>query len=91
MHIPHFVPSQLIEIYEAAGRAVDIDKLQSKARELYPDILGPDCRPPIFVRSGSNKWFLYNDSYQPAKFTITSRLVNGIGIMDDGTPISYDK
>ena len=24
-------------------------------------------------------------------YTIASRLVNGIGIMDDGTPISYDK
>ena len=91
MFIPHFTCNQLIEIYEAAGRSIDIDKLHSTARELYPDIVGPDCKPPVFVRSGSNKWFLYNDSYQPAKFTVASRLVNGIGIMDDGTPISYDK
>lgn len=91
MHIPHFTIEQLIEIYEAAGRTVDLDKLQFKARELYPGILGPDCKPPIFVRTGSNKWFLYNDSYKPAQYTIASRLVNGIGIMEDGTPISYDK
>lgn len=91
MFIPHFTCNQLIEIYEAANRSIDVCDLQSKARELYPDIVGPDCMAPIFVRTGSNKWFLYNDSYQPAKYTIASRLVNGIGIMDDGTPISYDK
>ena len=91
MSIPHFTCTQLIEIYEAADRSVNADKLQSKARDLYPDIIGSDCRPPIFVREGSHKGFLFNGEYRKAKHSIVSRLVNGIGIMDDGTPISYDK
>lgn len=89
--IPHFTQPKLIEIYEAADRSTDQDKLQSTARRLYPDILGPDCKPPIFVHEGSFKGFFYDGNYRKAKYTIASRLVNGIGIMDDGTPISYDK
>ena len=89
--IPHFTAAQLTEIYEASERSTDIEKLKAVARHLYPDILGPDCQPPIFVREGSNKWFLHDGDYRAAKFSIVSRLVNGIGIMEDGTPISYDK
>ena len=91
MPIPHFTIDQLIEIYETSNRSTDADKLQSVARSLYPDILGPDHQPPIFIREGSNKWFRHDGDIKPAKYSIMSRLVNGIGIMDDGTPISYDK
>lgn len=91
MHIPHFTCDQLIDIYEAANRSVDVDILQSTARALYPEIIGPDHKPPIFVREGSYKGFFFEGDYRKAKYSIVSRLVNGIGIMDDGTPISYDK
>ena len=91
MPIPHFTQSQLIEIYEFSDRSTDPEKLRAVARHLYPDILGPDHKPPIFIRKGSNKWFLHDGDIKPAKYSIMSRLVNGIGIMDDGTPISYDK
>lgn len=89
MSIPHFTAPQLIEIYEETGRTLDIEKLRSAARKLYPDILGPDCKPPIFLNPGSYKGFLHNGDYHKAKFSIMSRLVNGIGIMEDGTPIPY--
>ena len=91
MSIPHFTDLQLIEIYETTNRSVDQDILQSMARVIYPDILGPDSKPPLFVRDGSYKGFLIDGEYRKAKYSIVSRLVNGIGIMDDGTPISYDK
>lgn len=91
MSIPHFTDTQLIEIYEASNRSTSQDVLQSMARSMYPDTLGPDCNPPVFVREGSYKGFLVDGEYRKAKYSIVSRLVNGIGIMDDGTPISYDK
>ena len=91
MHIPHFTPDKLIEIYEASDRALDTDKLQATARQLYPETIGPDCKPPIFLRTGSHKGFFHNGDYCKAKYSIVSRMVKGIGIMDDGTPISYDK
>ena len=91
MPIPHFTADKLIEIYEASARALDTEKLQATARRLYPEALSPDGKPPIFVREGSHKWFFVDGDYRKAKYSIVSRLVNGIGIMDDGTPISYDK
>lgn len=91
MSIPHFTDQQLIEIYEAGGRSTNQDILQATARSMYPSVLGPDCKPPVFVRDGSYKGFFVDGEYRKAKYSIVSRLVNGIGIMDDGTPISYDK
>ena len=89
--IAHLTAEQLIQIYEVSGRALDIERLRAVARELYPSIIEPDGRAPIFLLDKSFKGFLVDGEYKRAKYTITSRLVNGVGIMDDGTPISYDK
>ena len=89
MPIPYFTADQLIEIYEESGRSLDAEKLQSTALRLYPDVIGPDYKPPVFLRPGSYKGFLVDGDYHKAKFSIMSRLVNGIGIMEDGTPIPY--
>lgn len=86
---PHFTYKQLIEIYEASGRSIEIDALQASAKQLYPDVLEDDGQSPIFVISGSHKGFLVDGDYCKAKFSILSRLVNGIGIMEDGTPLPY--
>lgn len=89
MEIAYFTDKQLIEIYEEAGRNLDVDALQATAKRLYPDTLEPDGRSPVFVREGAGKMFLVDGEYQKAHHSITSRKVNAIGIMDDGTPIPY--
>lgn len=91
MPINYFTTDQLIQIYEASGRSLNADMLQSTAKDLYPDVLESNGRAPIFVLDRSFKGFLVEGEYKRAKHTISSRLVNAIGIMDDGTPISYDK
>lgn len=86
---PHFSPDQIIEIYEAAGRSLDRNILDAKAKELYPDILEPDGRSPIFVREGTGKAFLVNGERVKGTHTLASRMLVDVGILKDGTPIPY--
>lgn len=89
MDVAYFTAEQLIQIYEEAGRVLDVDALQSAAKKLFPETLAPDGRAPVFVREGAGKMFMMKGEYQKAHHSILSQRGYGLGIMDDGTPLPY--
>lgn len=84
-----FTVDELREIYEAAGTA-DQDKLRETARKLYPDRLTAEGVPPISSYEGGGRAFRRGDEgYEKPVFTIASRRCPCLGILADGTALSY--
>lgn len=84
-----FTSEQIIEIYEAAGRSVELDALKAKARELFPDIQ-EDGEPPLWRTDGIGRAFLLEDggSAKPV-WRLGSNYCRDVGILPDGTARIY--
>lgn len=87
---PTFTTEQIIEIYEAAGRSVEIEILRAKAAALFPDIKDEKGVPPLWRTEGVGRAFAMPDgSFLKPVWRLGSSYCRDVGILKDGTPVSY--